>query len=111
MRSNQLASSYRDPAGFAHLVDTYLREASNTIAGIVFDGVSARREDLSARAHGMKGAALTIGLGRLAQALEVFEQVVVMGDDQALAGAATDLEQVFAEGAAALTKERNRRPG
>ena len=106
-----LRSLDRDPAVFVHLVDTYLREASNTIAGIVFDGVSARRDDLAARAHGMKGAALTIGLGRLAQALEVFEQVVAMGEDQALAGAATDLEQVFAEGAAVLRKERNRSPG
>lgn len=101
----------RDPAGFQQLIDSYLRDASNTIAGIVFDGVSARRDDLAARAHGMKGAALTIGLGRLAQALEVFEQAIGMGDDQALASAATDLEVVFAEGVAALTTERNRSPG
>lgn len=100
-----------DPAAFNQLIDSYLRDASNTIAGIVFDGVSARRDDLSARAHGMKGAALTIGLGRLAQALEVFEQVVAMGEDHALAGAATDLEQVFAEGVEALKKERHRSPG
>ena len=101
----------RDPAGFQQLIDSYLRDASNTIAGIVFDGVSARRDDLAARAHGMKGAALTIGLGRLAQALEVFEQAIGMGDDQALASAATDLEVVFAEGVAALTTERNRSRG
>ena len=101
----------RDPAAFQQLIDTYLREASNTIAGIVFDGVSARRDDLAARAHGMKGAALTIGLSRLALALEAFEQVIIMGDDQALAGAATDLELVFAEGVVALTNERNRSPG
>ena len=66
---------------------------------------------MAARAHGMKGAALTIGLSRLALALEAFEQVIVMGDDQALAGAATDLELVFAEGVVALTNERNRSPG
>jgi signal transduction histidine kinase/CheY-like chemotaxis protein len=103
-----LRSLDTNPAVFKHMVDTYLREATETIATIVFDGVSARREGLAERAHAMKGAALTIGLSRLAQALDTFENVVLSGDDQTLAGAATDLEQVFAEGSAALRAERDR---
>ncbi len=103
-----LRSLDRDSVGFLQIVDTYLREATDTIASIVFDGVSARREGLAERAHGMKGAALTIGLMRLAKALDVFEQIARMGDEQTLASAATDLELVFAEGSAALLKERDR---
>lgn len=105
-----LRSLDNDPAAFAHMVETYLRDASNSIATIVLDGVSGRRDGLSQRAHAMKGAALTIGLTRLAKALDVFEGLASEGDDQMLAGAATDLEQVFAEGAAALRAERDRTP-
>jgi HPt (histidine-containing phosphotransfer) domain-containing protein len=105
-----LRSLDSDPAGFAHLVDTYLREATNSITTIVLDGVSGRRDGLAERAHAMKGAALTIGLTRLAKALDLFEGITFSGDDNALASAATDLEQVFAEGSAALRMERDRSP-
>ena len=103
-----LRSLDENPAGFSQMVDTYLQDASNTIAGIVFDGVAARRAQLAERVHAMKGAALTIGLTRLAQSLDAFEQVIRSGDDQTLAGAATDLEQVFTEGREALCAERDR---
>lgn len=103
-----LRSLDADPAAFVQLVDSYLREASDTIASIVFDGVAGRREGLAARAHAMKGAALTIGLTRLANALDIFERIALTPDEQALASAATDLEQVFAEGSAALRAERDR---
>jgi signal transduction histidine kinase/CheY-like chemotaxis protein len=106
-----LRSLDRDPAAFIHLVDTYLREASQGIAGIVLDGVSGRRGGLAERAHAMKGGALTIGLKRLSRALEVFENIVGHGDDQELASAATDLEQIFTEGSAALRAERDRIAG
>lgn len=96
------------PAGFVHMVDTYLRESSRSIATIIFDGVAARREGLSERAHAMKGAALTIGLVRLAQALDVIEHLALAGDDQALASAAADLDQVYSEGVEALRLERDR---
>jgi signal transduction histidine kinase/CheY-like chemotaxis protein len=105
-----LRSLDHDPATFAHLVDSYLRDAANSITTIVLDGISGRRSGLAERAHAMKGAALTIGLTRLAQALEVFEGIATGGDDHTLAGAATDLEQVFAEAAAALRAERERTP-
>lgn len=105
-----LRSLDSDPAVFTHMIDTYVREASNTIATIVFDGVAGRREGLAERAHAMKGAALTIGLTRLAKALDIFENIAQTGDDHTLAGAATDLEQVFAQGREALRAECEQRP-
>lgn len=98
------------PAGFMHMVDTYLRESSGAIAAIIFDGVAARRDGLSERAHAMKGAALTIGLMRLAQVLDTIERLALAGDDQALAGAAVDLGQIYSEGVEALRIERDRSP-
>jgi CheY-like chemotaxis protein len=95
-----------DPGTFNKVVDTYLGEASEIIASIVFDGVSARRAGLGQRAHGMKGAALTIGLTRLAKALDDFEVLSLTSDDQGLADAATGLEQIFADSIAALRRER-----
>jgi signal transduction histidine kinase/DNA-binding response OmpR family regulator len=99
-----------DPAAFVQMIDTYLRESSNTIATIVLDGIAGRRAGLAERAHAMRGAALTIGLTRLAQALDVFEKSALSGDGQTLAGAATDLEQAFAEGRQALRGECGPRP-
>jgi signal transduction histidine kinase/CheY-like chemotaxis protein/HPt (histidine-containing phosphotransfer) domain-containing protein len=106
-----LRSLDSDPAAFARMVDTYLREAEATIASIVFDGVAGRREALATRAHAMKGAALTMGLTRLGQALDQFEAMTASGDDQTLAAAATDLEQVFADAAVALRQERDQAAG
>ena len=63
---------------------------------------------LLAAAFAAAGAAKLTGEPMM---IEVFEQVVAMGEDQALAQAATDLEQVFAEGVEALQIERNRSPG
>ncbi len=103
-----LRSLDKDPGILSKVVDTYLGEATAIIASIVFDGVSGRREGLGQRAHGMKGAALTIGLTRLAKALDDFEALCGSHDDQRLAEAATALEQIFAESAAALQRERDR---
>ena len=105
-----LRSLDRDPSGFIQIVDTYLREATDIVAGIVFDGRSARREGLAERAHAMKGAALTIGLTRLAKTLDAFEHTARSGEEQDLAHAAGELEQVFADGSAALRKECQRLP-
>jgi hypothetical protein len=103
-----LRSLDKDPGVLTKVVDTYLGEATGIIASIVFDGVSGQREGLGQRAHGMKGAALTIGLTRLAKALDDFEELCASPDDQRLAEVATALEQIFAESAIALQRERDR---
>jgi len=97
-------------AGFTHMVDTYLRDATDTVATIVRDGRAGRRVGLAERAHAMKGAALTIGLTRLAKLLDAIEDLADAGDDHSLARAASDLESVFAASSAALQAERDRFP-
>jgi CheY-like chemotaxis protein len=96
--------------GFVAMVNGYLREANQTIATLVIDAMSGRREGLGQRAHAMKGAALTMGLTRLAMALDAFERIAHHGDDQALASAGDDLDQAFAEATSALRAECERAP-
>ncbi len=93
------------PEALADMIRVFLRDAERDIAKIVNDAAAGQPANIGINAHGVKGAALTMGLSRVARCLDQIIAIADKSDQSKLIAAVSELELTFTEAKAVLQQE------